>query len=56
MVFLARDPLLMLVGAEGETLGYASDFLLITLPTLALMAVGMMVGRYCAPAARRITR
>ncbi|MEL7214342.1 MAG: MATE family efflux transporter [Pseudomonadota bacterium] len=44
VVLLARDPLLMLVGAEGETLGYASDFLLITLPTLALMAVGMMAG------------
>lgn len=37
-----REPILRLVGAEGETLEVASKFLLISVPTIPVMVVGMV--------------
>lgn len=41
---LGREPLLGLLGAQGETLQVASNFLAITLPSNILMALGMGFG------------
>lgn len=41
-VLIFRDPLLHALGARGETLEAASGFLLISVPSLPLMAVGMV--------------
>jgi putative MATE family efflux protein len=41
LVVVFRDPLLALVGAEGETAALASRFLLVTTPAAPLMAMGM---------------
>ncbi|HKK35984.1 MAG TPA: MATE family efflux transporter [Paracoccaceae bacterium] len=42
LAILAREPLLRLLGAEGETLAIASRFLLFTLPSLPVMTFGMV--------------
>ncbi|MEM9048758.1 MAG: MATE family efflux transporter [Pseudomonadota bacterium] len=42
VVFALRDPILGALGASGETLRIASDFLLVSLPSLPLMAAGMV--------------
>ncbi|THD72899.1 MATE family efflux transporter [Thalassobius vesicularis] len=44
VVFVFRYPLLRLSGAEGEVLEVAADFLQISLPSLPLIAAGMMSG------------
>lgn len=41
LVWWFRDPLLMLLGATGETINYASDYLMIVLPAFPFLAVGM---------------
>ena len=41
-VILVREPVLALLGAEGETLAIASRFLLLTLPSLPVMTFGMV--------------
>lgn len=42
LVLFFREDILMLAGAKGETLAIASRFLLISVPSLPLMAVGMV--------------
>ncbi|TCL08676.1 putative MATE family efflux protein [Shimia isoporae] len=42
VVVALRYPLLELVGASGETLEYAARYLLITIPSLAVMAFGLV--------------
>lgn len=42
VVVLAREPLLALAGAEGDTAALASRFLLVTTPAAPLMALGMV--------------
>ena len=42
LVLIFRDDILALAGAKGETLTIASRFLLISVPSLPLMAVGMV--------------
>lgn len=42
LVLVFREDILALAGAKGETLTIASRFLLITVPSLPLMAVGMV--------------
>ncbi|MGH1356330.1 MAG: MATE family efflux transporter [Thalassovita sp.] len=44
IVFFFRFPLLRLSGAEGEVLDAAASFLAISLPSLPLIAAGMMAG------------
>lgn len=44
LVFAFRYPLLRLSGAEGEVLEVAASFLEISLPSLPLIAMGMMAG------------
>lgn len=44
VVVLLRDPILGLIGATGEAKVVASRFLLLSVPSLPLMAVGMMGG------------
>ena len=41
LLFYRRD-ILMMVGAEGAVLDHASNFLLISVPTLPVMAIGMI--------------
>lgn len=41
-LLLFRRDILSLVGAEGQVLDIASDFLLISVPTLPVMAIGMI--------------
>ncbi|MEL6583789.1 MAG: MATE family efflux transporter [Pseudomonadota bacterium] len=41
---LFREPILALMGADGETHRIASRFLLLSMPSLPLMAVGMVAG------------
>lgn len=42
LIVLFRYPLLELVGAEGETLEHAARYLLISIPSLAIMAIGLV--------------
>ena len=42
LIIVFRYPLLDLAGAEGETREFAARYLLITLPSLAIMAVGLV--------------
>ncbi|KPA20120.1 Multidrug export protein MepA [Shimia sp. SK013] len=42
LIVASRYPLLELVGAEGETLQYAARYLLITIPSLSVMALGLV--------------
>lgn len=44
VLWLAREPLLVLIGAEGEALTAASSYLAIVLPAFPLAAVGMAAG------------
>ncbi len=44
LVWLARYPLLELLGASGDTLQHAAGYLAIVLPAFPLMAVGMAMG------------
>lgn len=41
LIVLFRYPLLELVGAQGDTLEMAARYLLITIPSLAIMAIGL---------------
>ena len=41
LIVVFRYPLLELVGAQGETLEIAARYLLITIPSLAIMAIGL---------------
>ena len=45
VVFIFRVPLLSLIGAKGETLHYAADFLAIVLPATPLLTLGMCGGQ-----------
>ncbi len=42
LVLFFRDDILAMAGAKGETLAIASRFLLISVPSLPLMALGMV--------------
>lgn len=44
LVFVFREPLLALLGAEGDTLAFASGYLAIILPSFPFVAIGMAGG------------